>query len=58
MHGEVMRLTSICVGREVARPFDVCAALELAACDRVATDGAQDGGVAELRLSRDDLVED
>lgn len=48
-------LTSIGIAREVARPLNERAALEVAAGDCVAADGAEDGGVAELGLGGDDL---
>lgn len=50
--------TSVCIAGEVASPLHKRAALGLARRDRVEADSADDAGVAELRLGRDDRVGD
>lgn len=56
--GCVVVRTSVGIGREVASPSDEGLALVLARGDGICADGRDDGGVAQLGLSRDDGVGD
>jgi len=56
--GNVVVRTGIGIRREVASPGDEGLALVLAGGDGVGADGGDDGGVAQLGLSRDDGVGD
>lgn len=53
-----IRLTGIGIAGEVASVLDESGALELAAGDGVAADGADDGGVGQSGLGGDDGVGD
>lgn len=54
----ILNDASVGIAREVASPLDESATLSLARGDWVQTNGADNAGVAELRLGRDDGVGD
>lgn len=56
--GNTLIRTGIGIRREVASPGDEGLALVLAGGDGVGADGGDNGGVAQLGLSRDDGVGD